>query len=165
MIETVTFLDKNYPAFQTNGNAARFCMPFAVEVCKGFGLDIGCNRAEWSLPGSVLIDPLIDPTHDAMNLPNIAVDYVFSSHCLEHLPNWVDALDHWTDRIRSGGTLFLYLPDESQVYWRPYHNRKHIHQFRPEMLRDYMEGANKYHKVFVSGVDAYNSFTVMAEKI
>lgn len=165
MIKTVNFLGVDYPEFQTNGNAARFCMPFALEVCKGIGYDIGCNRSEWSLPGSILIDPAIDPAHDALDLPAMKVDYIFSSHCLEHLANWVSALDHWTSRLHSGGTLFLYLPDESQVYWRPYHNRKHIHQFRPDILRDYLTASNKYHKIFVSGVDAYNSFTVMAEKI
>lgn len=165
MIPTITFKGKTYPAFQTNGQASRFCMPFALEVCKGIGFDIGCNRAEWSLPGSILIDPAIDPSHDAMVLPALNVDYVFSSHCLEHLPDWVGALDHWTTRLRSGGTLFLYLPDESQLYWRPFHNRKHLHQFRPEMLFDYLIHSNNYHKIFVSGVDAYNSFTVMAEKI
>lgn len=165
MIPTIHFKGKDYPAFQTNGQASRFCMPFALEVCKGTGFDIGCNRAEWSLPGSILIDPAIDPSHDAMALPALNVDYVFSSHCLEHLPDWVGALDHWTTRLRSGGTLFLYLPDESQLYWRPFHNRKHLHQFRPEMLFDYLIHSNNYHKIFVSGVDMYNSFTVMAEKI
>lgn len=61
MIKTIKFTNKEYPEFQTNGNAARFCMPFALEICKGVGFDIGCNRAEWSLPNSILIDPLIGP--------------------------------------------------------------------------------------------------------
>lgn len=165
MINTIHFAGKDYPAFQTNGQASRFCMPFALEVCKGVGFDIGCNRADWSFPGSILIDKAIDPAHDAMDLPKLNVDYIFSSHCLEHLPDWVGALNHWTERLRSTGTLFLYLPDESQEYWRPYNNRKHLHQFRPQMLFDYLVSTNKYHKIFVSGVDAYNSFTVMAEKI
>jgi len=42
-MKTIRFNKKEYPAFQTNGNAARFIMPFAQEVCKGKGLDIGCG--------------------------------------------------------------------------------------------------------------------------
>lgn len=32
------------------------------------------------------------------------------------------------------------------------------------MINDYFHATNKYEKIFVSGVDAYNSFTVMCEK-
>ena len=42
---------------------------------------------------------------------------------------------------------------------------KHIHTFFPELIRDYLMQSGCYTKIFVSGVDAYNSFIVMAEKI
>ncbi len=165
MIETVNYRDKEYPKFQTTGNAARFCMPFAQEVCKGTGFDIGYCKPEWMLSGAYGIEPAINPAYDAMNLPLITVDYIFSSHCLEHTDNWVDCLNYWTSKIKSGGVLFLYLPDYSQGYWRVWNNRKHIHTFFPQLLRDYLDESQQYHKIFVSGVDAYNSFIVMAEKI
>ncbi len=69
-----------------------------------------------------------------MNLPEGEWDYVFSSHGLEHLPNYVAALEHWKTRIRAGGVLFLYLPSEDMEYWRPQHCRKHLHSFRPEQI-------------------------------
>lgn len=164
-IEVVTHRGIDYPAFQTNGNAARFCRPFALEVCKGEGFDIGCGKEEWAFPGAICIDPVLNEMYHAQNLPMMQVDYIHSSHCLEHVPDWVGTLEYWTKHIKSGGTLFLYLPDWSQTYWRVYSNRKHLHTFTPELLKDYLEQSGKYKNIFVSGVDAYNSFIAMAEKI
>ena len=164
MLETVRFNDTEYPAFQTNGFAARFIMPFALEVCKGEGVDIGCNRVEWKFPGSYPVDPAINQYH-ATDFPYTNLDYVFSSHCLEHIPDWVGALEYWTNSIKSGGVLFLYLPDYSQEYWRPWNNRKHVHMFTPNILRDYLTSTKKFNRIFVSGVDLYNAFTVIAEKV
>lgn len=164
-IETIEFNGQTYPKFQSTGFAAQYAFPFAKQVCKGEGFDIGCNRLEWSLPGSIMIDPEVTPGFDAYNLPPITVDYIFSSHCAEHLKNWVEAFDYWTTKIRSGGTLFLYLPHPSQEYWLPWNNRKHIHVFDPEILRKYFIATEKYKNIFISGVDLYNAFSIMAEKI
>jgi len=68
---------------------------------------------------------------DGNSLPAGAWDYVFSSHCLEHLVNPVAALEHWKTRIRPGGVLLLYLPHPEMKYWRPENCRKHLHLFRP----------------------------------
>jgi predicted SAM-dependent methyltransferase len=43
---------------------------------------------------------------------------VFSSHCLEHLSRWQDALRLWVRKLKPGGILFLYLPHESMKMWR-----------------------------------------------
>jgi hypothetical protein len=72
-------------------------------------------------------------------------------------------MDYWYERLKDGGTLFLYLPDYSQFYWRPWHNRKHKHVFQPWVIKQYMEDRG-YKKVFVSDVDLNNSFMVMGEK-
>lgn len=163
-IEVVTHRDQQYPKFQTTGGASRFCMPFALEVCKGVGFDIGYSKEEWKMPRAIGIEPEINPEFHAMSLPPITVDFIFSSHCLEHTDNWVDCLNYWTSKIRGGGTIFLYLPDWSQTYWRCYSNRKHVHTFFPELIRDYLQQSGEYTKIFVSGIDAYNSFICMAEK-
>lgn len=163
MIEIIHHGDKQYPAFQGHGYAARFAIPFAQTVCKGEGYDIGCNRAEWALPGAIPIDPAFSTAYDAYKLPDGEVDYVFSSHCLEHLRDWVEALDYWATKIKQGGTLFLYLPDYSQTYWRVWSNRKHVHTFFPEMIRQYLTDRG-WKNVFVSGVDLNSSFMAIAEK-
>lgn len=164
MIEEIEFNGKKYPLFQASGNAARFVIPFAKEICKGRGYDIGCNRIAWSLPGSIPIDPAISTDFNAMRLPyEKDMDYIFSSHCLEHLVGWCDVLDYWTDVLKEGGVLFLYLPDYSQEYWRPWNNRKHVNIFTPEIITDYLKSKG-YSKIYASGVDLNNSFTVIAEK-
>ena len=162
-MDTVEFNNKQYPAFQTNGNAARFIMPFAKEVLKGKGLDIGCGKKEWAFPNAQPIDISFDDEYDAMNLPKPKVDYIFSSHCLEHLSDWVRVLDYWSSKLKYGGTLFLYLPHYSQEYWRPWNNKKHVNILTPSFLKDYLIH-NDYNKINVTGKDLYNSFAVIAEK-
>lgn len=158
----------DYPLFQSEGFAAKFAIPFAQEVCMGFGCDIGCNRKEWAFKDkegvlAMLIDPVISAAYNAYSLPPGKFDYIFSSHSAEHYPDWVKAIDYWQTKIKPGGTLFLYLPDYSQTYWRPWHNRKHVHIFTPQIIKDYLTDRG-WRKIFVSGVDLNNSFMAMAEK-
>ena len=161
-MNTITYNNKTYPKFQSEGFAAQFAIPYAKHICIGRGYDIGCNKLEWRFPNSIPIEPRINE-FDAMNLPDGEVDYIFSSHCLEHLQDWVNVLDYWSSKIRIGGVLFLYLPDYSQEYWKPWNNRKHKNIFTPQILRDYMLSTN-YKNVFYSGVDLNNSFMIMGER-
>ena len=162
MIESILFESKHYPKFQAEGFAARFAFPFAEQVCKGRGYDIGCNREEWKFPGAIPIDPLMSGIFNAMNLPVGLVDYIFSSHCLEHLDKWVDVLDYWFNHLEPGGVLFLYLPHPDQEYWHPWNNRKHVNLFTPEIIELYLK--SKFCKVFVSERDLNHSFMAMAQK-
>jgi SAM-dependent methyltransferase len=163
MIKVVEYKNEIYPFFQTEGNASQFAIPYAQKVCQGFGYDIGCMKLEWSFPGSVPIDLSFEDPWDANNLPEKNPDYIFSSHCLEHVDDWVHTMNYWYERLVSGGVLFLYLPDYSQKYWQPWHNRKHRHSFTPQIIHDYMSD-NEYKNIFVSGVDLNNSFMAMGEK-
>jgi predicted SAM-dependent methyltransferase len=162
MIKTIQYKEHTYPSFQSEGNAAQFAIPYAKHVCIGTGVDIGCNRLEWSFPGSLPVDPIINE-YDALNFPYENLDYIFSSHCLEHLYDWVSVLDYWTSKLKVGGVLFLYLPDYSQEYWKPWNNRKHLNIFSPTIIKDYLEDRN-YNTIFTSQVDLNNAFMVMAEK-
>lgn len=159
----INFNNKLYPEFQAQGNASQFAIPFARHLCAGTGYDIGCNRIEWSFPGSIPIDPVISADFDAYNLPTQKVDYIYSSHCLEHLTDWVAALDYWTECIKSKRILFLYLPHYSQEYWRPWNNKKHKHIFTPEILRDYLLNSG-YENIFYSERDLNDSFMIVGQK-
>jgi hypothetical protein len=154
---------QSYPAFQAQGNASQFAIPFALHFCKGTGYDIGFCKEEWKLPGARGIDVSLGDGFDANCLPEGLVDYMYSSHCLEHVPDWVSTLEYWLEHIREGGILFLYLPDISQTYWRPWYNRKHRHVFTPEILRAFLQD-HGLKNILVSGVDLNNSFMVVAEK-
>jgi SAM-dependent methyltransferase len=161
-MKTIQYKNKIYPKFQDEGNASQFAIPFAKHFCDGVGYDIGCNRLDWAFAGAMAIDLLFDDEWEAYNLPDTKVDYVYSSHCLEHLPDWVKALDYWTSKLKDGGTLFLYLPHYKQEYWRPWTNRKHVHIFTPEILKDYLYDRG-YTNIFVSDKDLNDSFMVVGE--
>ena len=159
----------DYLDIQKEGFAAQYCFPFAKKLCKGDGVDVGCNRLEWAFPTARPIDLDFKDGYHAMNLPMNPNDefgewdYIFSSHVLEHLNDWVGVLDYWLQNIRKGGVIFLYLPDYSQEYWQPWNNRKHVNILTPKYLKDYFEERG-VEKVLVSGVDLYNAFTVVAIK-
>jgi SAM-dependent methyltransferase len=162
-MDLIEYKGKIYPKFQTIGYASQFAIPFAKHFCIGEGFDIGCNRIEWAFPGSIPIDLNFNDGWDAYNLPKDSVDYIYSSHCLEHLPDWVDALDYWKTKLKVGGILFLYLPDYAQTYWRPWNNFKHKHIFTPEIIEDYLSDRG-YINIFKSERDLNNSFMVVGEK-
>lgn len=160
-MDVIKFKNAEYPRFQANGNASQFAIPFAKYFCSGVGYDIGYGKDEWKLPGAIGID--LKDGNNALELPQELVDYVYSSHCLEHLPNWVNALDHWISRLKVGGILFLYLPHYSQVYWRPWNCKKHIHVLSAEVIWDYLYDRGMS-KITFSERDLNNSFMVVAEK-
>lgn len=164
-MELINFKGKNYPAFQATGNASQFAIPFAKHFCKGIGYDIGCMKAEWAFPGAIPIDLSFNDGYHATNLPktkNGLVDYIFSSHCLEHIDGWVGVLDYWKTNLVHGGIIFLYLPDYSQEYWRPWNNRKHRNIFTPQILEDYFKDRG-FVNIFKSGVDLNNAFMIVAQ--
>ena len=163
MIDYIEYKGDKYPSFQTIGNASQFAIPFAKHFCKGFGYDIGCMKKEWSFPGSYPIDLSFYDEWHSNKLPSTPPEYIFSSHCLEHVDDWVETMDYWYSRLVDGGVLFLYLPDYSQKYWRPWSNRKHKHAFMPEIIKDYMTDKG-YNNIFVSGIDLNNAFMITGEK-
>ncbi len=123
-----------YPDYLKTGNACQFIAPTALHFCRGVGLDIGAGK--WPLPGSVPIE--LRDGGDAMALPGGLYDYIFSSHCLEHLPNPIEAIEHWKGSLRRGAPLFLYLPHPDMEYWQPQHCRKHLHSWAPAQMAKIM---------------------------
>lgn len=119
---------KKYPEYLKHGNAAQFILPTAKYFCEGKGLDVGASI--WGYPGATPID--LKYGRDALNLPGNDWDFIFSSHCLEHITDPVLALEHWRSKLRPGGVLFLYLPHPDMEYWRPQNCRKHLHIFYPK---------------------------------
>jgi hypothetical protein len=162
-MNTISYKNKTYPKFQSEGNAAKFAIPYAQQVCSGTGVDIGCMNKEWAFPNSIPIDIKFNNGFDALNLPDIKLNYIFSSHCLEHIPNWVSVMDYWYSKLEKEGVLFLYLPSYTQEYWRPWNNRKHLNIFTPEIVFDYMKDKG-YINIFKSEIDLNDSFMIFGEK-
>lgn len=126
-----------YPEYLKHGNASQFIAATAAHFCKGRGLDVGAG--EWPLPGAThRIDKGKLDGKTALSGADYLLgedwDYIFSSHCLEHMENPIKILEHWKSKLRLGGTLFLYLPHPDMVYWRPQNCRKHLHSWYPEQM-------------------------------
>ena len=166
MVDTVEFKGVSYPKYQCLGNAQQFSRPFALHVLKGEnGLDIGYGKPEWKFERGQGID-INDKSDDyhADNLPKGSYSWIHSSHTLEHVPNCWRTLQYWIEHLKPNGVLFLYLPDFSQIYHRPWSNQKHLHCLTPELLKGFLDDHPRTikEKSWVSGVDLYNSFMVIA---
>ncbi len=119
----------DYPGFLQRGEAASFCLYHARRYCVGVGVDIGAGR--FPFPGARAIENR--PEENAYHIleADQSLDYVFSSHCLEHLAHWRAALHEWQRVIKPGGILYLYLPHPACRMWSPTVLRKH-HVWQPE---------------------------------
>lgn len=102
--------------------------PLAVPFTNGVGLDIGCG-AQKCLPHMIGVDTggdfgrgdadVLTPAHDLSMFADGSLDFVFSSHLLEHYPKErvPELLQLWASKLKVGGHLVLYLPN-AQSYPR-----------------------------------------------
>lgn len=148
-----------YPEYIRNGNACRFILPMAQHFCQGVGVDVGCG--DWPMPGAIPIE--LKHGGDAMTFEHTNLDYVFSSHALEHLADPVGALLHWKRALKPGGVLFAYLPHPDMRYWNPTRNRKHLHMWTPEQMADMFLDVGLVNVIF-SGRDLAWSFACLGIK-
>lgn len=178
-MELIEYKGKSYPKLQSEGFAAQYAFPFAERFCKGVGYDVGFSKPEWKFPGAYGVDYLSEcsksgfmnggpVTTTAINFGhNHYADYIFSSHCLEHLPDYVAALDYWSTKLKQSGILFLYLPNmDYQQYWQPENNRKHLHYINPMIMQSYFNNrVDMWKNIFVTqGYDLNGSFYAIGEK-
>ncbi len=109
---------------------------FATRYFVGAGLDVGGGRDSLALYREFfpLISSLFvyDACHgDAQALANIAddsFDFLYSSHCLEHLRDPQIALRNWLRVVKPGGYLVIQVPDEDlyeQGNWPSRFNSDH----------------------------------------
>lgn len=151
-----------YPDYLKQGGMSRFILPVALHFCRGRGVDVGAGS--WPLPGAVPVEASMGG--DAFNISTDLrdhLDYVFSSHCLEHVDDPIAALEHWRDCLRPGGVLFLYLPHPDMIYWRPEFCRKHLHSWTPAQMADTLRHLG-LRDVMVSERDFAWSFVAMGFK-
>lgn len=109
---------------------------FATRYFKGFGLDVGGGSdtlAAFSefFPLARGITPYDMPNGDAQLLANVeddSFDFLYSSHCLEHLRDPAQALSNWIRVVKPGGYLTVQVPDEDlyeQGHWPSRYNSDH----------------------------------------
>jgi len=115
----------------------------------GQGLDIGCGTCKVA-PHATGIDilrvgaaPIADIAADGRRLPTIAsasLDFVYSSHFLEHVVDYEATLAEWWRVLKVGGKLILYLPhrDFYPRIGQSGSNTDHKHDFHPDDIKQAM---------------------------
>jgi len=151
---------KLYPDYIRRGRAADFIIPAASMFCVGDGLDIGGTK-ECSFLGAKPINILFNDGFHATNLPPGKYDYIFSSHCLEHIENYLETLLYWRGHLKDGGVLFLYLPHPDMEYWHPRNCKKHRHMWAPDVMILALKSLG-FQDIICTGRDLYWSYAVVA---
>jgi SAM-dependent methyltransferase len=86
-----------------------------LQKMTGHGLDIGGgNDPLRPLDGACRVWDRKQGDGDARYLSGVAeesLDYVYSSHCLEHLPDPIGALKRWIEVVKPAGYLYVVVPD------------------------------------------------------
>ncbi len=123
---------QHYEGETTRAHARREREGFFDKYCQGEGLDVGY--------GGDVITPTASGwdfrNGDAQYLSGISeesFDYVYSSHCLEHMYDVRTALKNWFRVVRRGGYLLLAIPHrdlyEKRTQLPSRWNRDHKHMF------------------------------------
>lgn len=144
-----------YPDYLRRGNAMHHIQETAAHFCQGWGVDVGCG--DWPLKNAIPVDKKTKWT--PIYLPS-GLDYVFSSHFLEHAVDPVQCLEHWLKKLKPGGCVFLNLPHPEMRYWRPQFCKKHLHLFWPRDMATMLEDLG-YVDVIHSERDLMWSFQVV----
>lgn len=139
----------------STGNESAKCKYDIVPYTRGRGLDLGCgakkaykhfigvdnghHEREFGWP--VHPDIVIEDASDMSLFGDESMDFVFSSHLLEHIEDAGAALAEWWRLIKVGGHLCLYLPHKDYYPNIGVHgsNPDHKHDFLPIDTIHYME--------------------------
>jgi SAM-dependent methyltransferase len=161
----------NYSSYKSNkyysdhlkqGAAIEGVKYLAQKYCKGRGVDVGASK--WSLDGAKPIEDNKD--ENAYNIldEDGSLDYVFSSHLLEHLSDPLLAIDEWRKKLKPGGILFMYLPHPSCHMWNKKNLRHHVWNPDPYYLEELFNDSDfKIEKISYLP-DGYMSFVCIVKK-
>ena len=118
-----------YPGYLSSHNAKRGIESFALEYVKGNALDIGAGANP--LRGTRSIDN--NKEENAYNIleKDNSVDFVFSSHCFEHLDVPNDCIKEISRVLKNDGILLIYLPHPACELWSKKVNENHVSFFGP----------------------------------
>jgi SAM-dependent methyltransferase len=114
----------------------------------GKGLDIGAGDDPLKIQdGEVIVwDKTQGDAQDLKEIADSSFDFVYSSHCLEHLIDIETALCNWCRIIKNNGYLYLTLPDYllyEKLSW-PSWNGDHRHSFSIDIPRSKTKRDNHF---------------------
>ena len=110
---------KKYPYYFITGNAILFCYEDASLYCKGKGIDVGGGK--FGFPGARLVENNQDENAMKILDKDNSLDYIFSSHCIEHLDKNEQSkfISEASRCLRKGGIFYIYMPSISASQWNP----------------------------------------------
>jgi len=82
------------------------------KVFQGKGIDIGCGK-DPIFPNVKCFDLEDGDANKITKYVNEQFDFVFSSHCLEHMKNPFYAIQEWWKLVKDNGYLYFVVPDEN----------------------------------------------------
>lgn len=163
-VDEVLF-QKRYPDFLNCGNAAEFIKNKAKQYLHARFADVGCSA--WPIPNGIPVDKV---NREAIEeVPDNFYSGLFSSHCLEHVPEWGQELILWHRVIRPGGAMVLYLPHPRAEVWHAHTGSwvgsEHVWNPEPVTLVRYLKEVLDMHIVeYSSRRDPLWSFYIVARK-
>jgi ADP-heptose:LPS heptosyltransferase/predicted SAM-dependent methyltransferase len=128
------------------GNESKKIVWEVARYLRGRGLDVGAGDFK-ILPHAISVDNMnhaqfgfnVRPdvwseADDLSMFASCSMDFVYSSHTLEHIHDTAKALAEWWRVVKQGGYLVLYLPhkDFYPNIGQPGANPDHKHDFLPE---------------------------------
>ena len=116
---------KKYPYYFLVGNASAYCLDEAYVYCNGKGVDVGGSI--FPLKNARIIENNIE--ENALNIieDNNSLDFVFSSHCMEHLDIQEQGL-FFKEAYRvlnSNGIFYIYMPIMNASFWKEEYMQVH----------------------------------------
>ena len=115
----------------------------------GNGIDIGCGPDPLQVKEGK-VDPWDLPQGDAQYLEGVksgSYDFLYSSHCLEHLVDIPTSLKNWTRVVKVGGFVYFTVPEYTiyeKIQWPSIYNSDHKHSFSVWLGRDRVKRDNHW---------------------
>ena len=135
----------------------------AKKYCQGKGIDVGASK--WPIEGARVVENKVEENAYLIKEKDSSLDFVFSSHTLEHLEKWQEALKEWHRVLKPNGILFLYLPHPSVKMWQKESLKFHKWSPDPIIVSNFLEkNLNMKIEKITFLPDGYLSFLIIARK-
>lgn len=152
-----------YPDYIKYGAAVEGVKYLALKYCKGKGVDIGAGK--WPLDGARGIEYSEVENAYIIKEEDESLDFVFSSHLLEHLDEPYRAIDEWYRVLKKDGIIFMYLPHPACHMWKKENLKYHIWNPDPYTLEEKFKNDDRFEIEYITYLpDGYMSFVVAFRK-
>jgi SAM-dependent methyltransferase len=149
---------------------------FFIKYMSGNGLDVGyagyISGVEPILPNSIGVD-LNYTGYDGLTLPfaDNSQDYIYSSHCLEHISDYKTVIQDWYRVVKTGGYIVTVVPHqylyEKKLALPSNWNGDHKRFYTPASLLQEFEQSlepNSYRVRFLEDGDKHFDYSIGPEK-